>query len=80
MMQNAYFLAKMGADTAENEQHFAQILPIGLRPRGRGREHLRGTSTYVGVQPQAPRYMRTSPQERTIGWFSRLRSAVAKAN
>ena len=25
--QNAYFLAKIGADTAENEQHFAEILP-----------------------------------------------------
>ena len=29
MLQNAYFLAKIGADTAENEQHFAEILPIG---------------------------------------------------
>ena len=28
MLQNAYFLAKIGADTAENEQHFAEILPI----------------------------------------------------
>ena len=25
MRQNAYFLAKIGADTAENEQHFADI-------------------------------------------------------
>ena len=28
MLQNAYFLAKIGADTAENEQHFAEILPV----------------------------------------------------
>ena len=38
MLQNAYFLAKIGADTAENEQHFAEILPIsgtGRRPPGR---------------------------------------------
>ena len=28
MLQNAYLLAKIGADTAENEQHFAEILPI----------------------------------------------------
>ena len=28
MLKNAYFLAKIGADTAENEQHFAEILPI----------------------------------------------------
>ena len=29
MLQNAYFLAKIGADAAENEQHFAEILPGG---------------------------------------------------
>ena len=27
MLKNAYFLAKIGADTAENEQRFAEILP-----------------------------------------------------
>ena len=26
MLQNAYLVAKIGADTAENEQHFAEIL------------------------------------------------------
>ena len=31
MLQYAYFLAKIGADIAENEQHFADILPIGRR-------------------------------------------------
>ena len=31
MLQNAYFLAKIGADTAENAQHCAEILPIGRR-------------------------------------------------
>ena len=31
MLKNAYFLAKIGADTAENEQHFAEFLPIGRR-------------------------------------------------
>ena len=31
MLQNAYFLAKIGADTAENERYFAEILPIGRR-------------------------------------------------
>ena len=42
MQQNAYFVAKIGADTAENEQHSAEILPIGRPactsaggPRGR---------------------------------------------
>ena len=42
MLQNAYFLAKIGADTAENEQHFAEILPTDgadgadRRPRAAG--------------------------------------------
>ena len=36
MLQNAYFLTKIGADTAENEQHVAQNLPkIGNYPTGR---------------------------------------------
>ena len=42
MLQNAYFLAKIGADTAENEQHFAEILAIGRRvadPAGGPRDH-----------------------------------------
>ena len=30
MLQNAYFLAKNGADTAENEQHFAEIEKAGF--------------------------------------------------
>ena len=44
MLQNAYFLAKIGADTAENEQHFAEILPkTGNYPTGPGgAEPLRG--------------------------------------
>ena len=49
MLQNAYFLAKIGADTAENEQQFAEILPIGRRAparttvgRGRGQPRPRG--------------------------------------
>ena len=31
MLENAYLLTKIGTDTAENEQHFAEILPIGRR-------------------------------------------------
>ena len=39
MLQNAYFVAKIGANTAENEQHFAEIcqkLATTLRVRRRG--------------------------------------------
>ena len=35
MLKNDYLLAKIGADTAENEQHFAENLPkIGNYPTG----------------------------------------------
>ena len=34
MLQNAYFLAKIGADTAKNEQHFADILCTILAETG----------------------------------------------
>ena len=35
MLQNAYLLAKIGADTAENERNFAEILPkFGNYPTG----------------------------------------------
>ena len=37
MLSNAYFLAKIRFDTAENEQHFAEILPkTGNYPTGPG--------------------------------------------
>ena len=38
MLSNAYFLAKFRFDTAENEQHFAEILRIGRRVADGGRE------------------------------------------
>ena len=47
MLSNAYLLAKIGADTAENEQHFAEILPkTGNDPTGRtaSRFHLTGNA------------------------------------
>ena len=35
MLQNAYLVVKIGADTAENERHFAEILPkTGNDPTG----------------------------------------------
>ena len=42
MLQNAYLLAKIGADTADNEQHFAEILPkTGNYLHRRARRHRR---------------------------------------
>ena len=52
MLQNAYFLAKIGADTAENEQHFAEMLPkTGNYPTGPA----------VGSRARRPR-MRPGPR------------------
>ena len=54
MLQNAYFLAKIGADTAENEQNFAEILPIGRRvsdPASQRPGRPRSPPEYAGVEP-----------------------------
>ena len=53
MLQNAYFLAKISADTAENKQCFAEILPKSASPAAAARTataavHLR-TSTLCGL-------------------------------
>ena len=56
MLQNAYFLAKIGADTAENEQHFAEILPkIGNYPTvlAQSEEH------YAELRAQFPKTAET---------------------
>ena len=56
MLQNAYLLAKIGADTAENERSFARFCrsrgpdaprdrPRPLRPSAAGRAGLRWPST-----------------------------------
>ena len=44
MLQNAYFIAKINADTAENEQHFAENLPktIDADLEGHDRRWVRG--------------------------------------
>ena len=36
MLQNAYLLAKISADRADNERHFAHILQKFEKSRGRG--------------------------------------------
>ena len=55
MLQNAYFLAKIGADTAENEQHFAEInLPKTGNPC-RERDGGSRTAQYRSRHSQQPR-------------------------
>ena len=45
-MKNASLLAKIGADTAENEQHFAEILPVGHRVAAESRGQRGQSGTY----------------------------------
>ena len=63
MLQNAYFLAKIGADTAENEQQFAEILPIDRRVAAR--RHARGRHARCprdrAARPSAYRASPTAP-------------------
>ena len=49
MLQSAYFLAKIGADTAENEQHFAEILPKIGNCAGPGQQRAAAPGARPGV-------------------------------
>ena len=49
MLQNAYLVAKIGADTAENEQHSAEILPTAAPPSAPPRPRQRGPAPLVAV-------------------------------
>ena len=59
--QNAYLLAKIGADTAENEEHFAEILPKLATTRWYGRYGRRGV---VGRYQQ---FLQLSPTVQHFG-------------
>ena len=67
MLQNAYFLAKIGADTAENEQHFAEILPktgkcrVVASARALGRFGGRARRPHDGPVAHAPGGLQRSP-------------------
>ena len=56
MLKNAYLLAEVGADTAENKQHFAEILPkTGNYPTGRCGRERRSEVVVAGARPARPR-------------------------
>ena len=67
MLSNAYFLAKIGADTAENEQHCAEILPkAGNYPTGPPGEESAIDPAGVGPEDRAmeeapPKVAKSSP-------------------
>ena len=73
MLQNAYLLAKAGADTAENEQHFAEILqkignyPTGREPHRRGLRDAAAASAQVR-RPAAPAVPRACVRLKQGRW------------
>ena len=76
MLKNAYLLAKIGADTAENEQHFAEILPIGSRGPS-GREPEWSLTQIVQVPVIAGTYndldlIATHPSGGKVFWAARI--------
>ena len=52
MLQNAYFLAKIGADTAEIELDLVEMLPIGHRAIRRRRRRRPGRPARPGSRPR----------------------------
>ena len=54
MLQNSYFLAKIGAGTAENEQHFADIWALPATSPGAGRSDRGQLSCLVTALEAAP--------------------------
>ena len=66
MLTNAYLLAKIGADTAENERHFAEILPIGRGAAGQnGPRGADGVPGARGAGPGPPLLrLRAGPRRR----------------
>ena len=75
MLQNAYFVAKIGADTAENEQHSAEILPTDAlrrssRPTRRRLLRLRSAAPSRARTRRAGAAARGSPRSYVFLFFS----------
>ena len=71
MLSNAYLLAKIGADTAENEQHFAENLPIGRRVADRC-----PATTIAAPIPSSASLTRSKLQVEVIGALVRARGPL----
>ena len=77
MLTNAYLLAKIGADTAENEQHFAEILPktsatgssfAAASARGAARGRQRETDRSKDAPAQPPGLLAGSVPAAASAW------------
>ena len=82
MLQNVYFLAKIGADTADNERKFAEILPkfwqklaTSLLARAPRVPDDRGRRRLLGALRDGPRLgarRRRDRSVREIGTLSKI--------
>ena len=88
MLQNACFLAKISADTAENEQHFAENLLIDrrvadrcrARPTGGGQRRGQRHPDLRRVGPRAKGRIAAPPSSFSAAHFSgAARQSVASA-
>ena len=77
MLQNAYFLAKIGADTAENELHFAEILPIGRLPR-KEKSFSKKLGPRASSDPMAQKPQKKLVSDLLSGPREAVRSHIAK--
>ena len=79
MLKNAYFLAKIGADTAENEQHFAEILPIGRGVAGRrGAGRRRPRPEIRSPAANGCQRLKENSQKTRNAWPKKERPKIAK--
>ena len=81
MLQNAYLLAKIGADTAENEQHFAEISSAWTDRRpGRGLPLLFRHAGDTGSQPSPERLRARGSRLRHLAESCRIFSRIFAEN
>ena len=78
MLQNAYFLAKIGADIAENEQHVADSLPKIWQPPYGTVKHV--TFQHLAAEATRPLRQLLETEEECVDGVHRIWSAVAKVS
>ena len=71
MLQNAYLLAKIGADTAENEQQFAEILRTDALRRLRVASAEEALGPAVAAVGPAPAALSVPARHRFRRWESK---------
>ena len=78
MLTNAYFLAKIGADTAENEQHLAEILPIGRAPVGLALERAELAEPPEELEVERDALLHPAPERIVRVRFSKIGKIISK--